>query len=85
MTQKIYNLNLKNLSSSKNFLIKNIFKVASQYVFNVFILFNTVSYLKLNSKLKIDTKLCTFENLEEMLKTWKNYEKMSGNPVNLQQ
>ena len=33
-----------------------------------FILFNTVSYLKLNFKLKIDPKMCTFKNLEKFLK-----------------
>ena len=52
-----------------------------QYLLNVYILFNTVSYLKLNFKLKIDPKMCTFKNLEEISKTWKNFEKTSGNPV----
>ena len=59
------------MSSSKKILVKNIYKVALQYLFNVFILFNTVFYLKLNFKLKIDPKMNTFKNLEEILKTWK--------------
>ena len=37
--------------------------------------FKTVSYLKLNLKLKIDLKMCTFKNLEEILKTWKKFGK----------
>ena len=36
-------------------------QVASQYVFNDIILFNKVSYLKPNFKLKIDPKLCTIK------------------------
>ena len=32
----------------------------------VVILLNIVFYLKLNFKLKIDTKMCTFKNLEEI-------------------
>ena len=65
-------------------LLKNIFKVAIQYLFNVFVLFNTVSYLKLSFKLKIDPKMFTFKILEEIWKTWKIFEKISGNPVNNQ-
>ena len=42
------------------FLFNNTFKVALQYLFNVFILINTVCYLKLKSKLKIDQKVCIF-------------------------
>ena len=69
------------MSSSKIFfLLKNIFKVALQYLFNVFILFNTILYLKLNFKLKIDPKMCTFKNLEETWKPEKKFEKTSGNP-----
>ena len=56
------------MSSSKIFLLKNTFKVALQYIFNIFKLFNTVSYLKLNFKPKIDPKMCTFKNLEKFLK-----------------
>ena len=80
MTQKIYHINENFLSSSKFFLLKNIFKVALHYLFNIFILFNTISYLRLNFKLKIDLKC-------ELLKTWKKFvkpgkffEKTSGNP-----
>ena len=65
------------------FSLTNTFEVALQYLFNVFILFNTVFYLKFNFKLKIDPKICTFKNLEEILKTWKNFEKTSGNPGNV--
>ena len=54
------------LSSSKILLVKNTFKVTLQYFFNVFILFNEVSYIEVNLKLKIDPKLCTFKNLEEI-------------------
>ena len=45
------------------------FKVALQYLFNVFILFNTV----FNFKLKIYPKMCTFKNLEEIQETWKKF------------
>ena len=50
------------------FLLQNTFEVALQYLFNVFIMFNTVFYL--NFKLEIDPKIFTFKNLEEILKTW---------------
>ena len=52
----------------KLFLLKNIFKRAFHYLYNVFILFNSVSYLRLNFKLKIDPKMCSFKNLEKILK-----------------
>ena len=74
MTQKIYHINKIFLSSAKIFLIK----VTSQYLFNVFILFITVSYIEIN--LKINPKMCTFKNLEEIWKTWKIFLKASGNP-----
>ena len=48
------------------------FKVALQYLFNVFILFNTGSYLKLSFKPKIDPKMCTF-------KTWNKFGKPRKN------
>ena len=50
------------------FLLKSIFEIALQYVFNVFMLFLTVFYLKLNFMLKLDPKSCNFENLEETYK-----------------
>ena len=59
------------MSSSNNLLLKNTFKVTLQYLFNVFILFNTVSYIEITLKLKIDPKMCTFNNLEEIWKIWK--------------
>ena len=46
----------------KLFLLKNIFKLALQYLFNVFMLFNTIFNLKL---LKIDQKMRIFKNLEK--------------------
>ena len=62
------------------FLLKITIKVTSHYLFNVFILFNTVSYIEIN--LKINPKMCTFKNLEEIWKTWKKIWKTSGNPAN---
>ena len=50
----------------KFFLLKNIFKVALQHLFNNFILLNTVFNLKLNFKLKVDPK-CV------LLKAWKKF------------
>ena len=49
-----------------------------QYLFNVFILFDTVFNPKL---LKINPIMHIFKNLEEIWKTCKKkFEKMSGNP-----
>ena len=48
MTQKIYHIDKIILSSSVFLKLKNRFKIALQYLFNVVILFNTVFYLKLN-------------------------------------
>ena len=70
LTQQLYHVNKIFLSSSNFFFIKNYFKVTPHYVFNVFILTNTVSYIKLNFKLKIDPKKRTFN-----LKTWKTFWK----------
>ena len=66
MTQKIYPIDEFFLSPSKFFFSKNIFKVALQYLFNVFILFNIV--FKLYFKLRKDPKIGTFKNLEKILK-----------------
>ena len=44
-------------------------------------LLNTVFYLKLNFKLKIDPKMCPLKKMEEILNKWKKIEKTSGNPV----
>ena len=76
---KNYHIEKYFLSSSNIFLLENTFKVALQYVFNVFKLLNTVSYLKLNFKLKIDSKMCNFKNLEEILKTLRKLPKKFGN------
>ena len=80
MTQKICHINKIFLSSSKNFLLKNTFKVTLQYLINIFILFNTVSYIEIRLKLKIDPKICTFKNRKKLRKPGKNFEKTSGNP-----
>ena len=45
------------LSSSNFFLLEKLSKVALQYLFNKFILFNTVSHIELNFKLKVYPKL----------------------------
>ena len=50
-------------------MLQNTIKVTLQYVFSVFMLFSTVSYIKLNFNLKVDSKMCTFINLEEIWKT----------------
>ena len=55
------------------FFLKNTFKVAQQYFFNIFILFYIGFNLQLNFKLKIDPKMRTFKNLEEIRKTWKKF------------
>ena len=44
------------MSSSKFLILKIKFKVTLQYYLNIFMLFNTVFYLKLSFKLKIDPK-----------------------------
>ena len=80
MTKKFIML-IKLLVIIKKFSLKNTFKVALQYLFKFFILINTVFNFKLNFRLKIDPKMCTFKNLEEILKTWKNFVIKSGNPV----
>ena len=60
---------------------KKTFKVTLQHLLNVFVLFNTVSFIEINLKLKIDPKMFTFKNLEEIWKTRKKFGKMSVNPV----
>ena len=44
------------------FVLKNTFKVSLQYLFNVFILLNTVSYIKIIFKLKVDPKVFTLKS-----------------------
>ena len=48
-----------------------------------FILFNTVSYIEINLKLKIDPKMCTFKTWKKFGKPGKSLEKTSGNPENI--
>ena len=50
------------------FLLKNTLKLALKYLFNVFVLLKTDSYINLNFKLKIDPKKCTFKDLEKIRK-----------------
>ena len=52
----------------KFFLLKTTFKLSFEFLFNVFILINTFSYLKINLKLIIDSKMRTFKNLEKLVK-----------------
>ena len=61
------------MSSSKNFLLENAFKVTLQYFLNF--LYYLTQLLTLNLKLKVDQKMCTLKNFEETRKTWKNFEK----------
>ena len=77
MTQKFKDF----LSSSKFFLLKNALKVTLLYLFNVFILFSIVAYIKLNLKLKVDSKMCTFKTWKKFGKSRKYFEKTSNNPV----
>ena len=51
-----------------------------KYLFNDFILCKTISYLKLNFKLKKDPKMDTFKNLKKVLKTWKKIAKNIWQP-----
>ena len=67
----MYHIKIIFIIIKKKSLIKNTLKVALQYLFSVFMLLNIVHYLELNLKLKIDPKMPTFKNLEEILKTWK--------------
>ena len=80
MTQKIYPIDNFFFVIIKIFFIKNIFKEALQYLFNAFILFNTVSYFKFNFKLEKDPKMRSFKNLEEICKTWKKFQKKEWQP-----
>ena len=65
----------------KTLLLRNTFKVALHYFFIVFIHFKTVSYLKSNFKLKIESKMFTFKTWKKFGKPRKIFGKMSGNPV----
>ena len=53
------------LSSSKIFY-KKTHLCNLKVSFKFFILFNIVSYIKLNFKLKIYPKMCTFKSLEDI-------------------
>ena len=58
----------------KLFLLKKTLKVALEYLFNVSILFNSVSYLKINFILKIDQKCGLF--LKQSRGNFENLEKI---------
>ena len=81
MTQKIYHVDKIFCHNQKKITLKNTFKVALQYLFNVFILSNIV--FKLNFKLKIGPKMFTFKNLEEIWKTLKIFGKNEWQPCYL--
>ena len=57
----------------KSFVIMKTFIYQKTYlnIYNIFVLLNAVSYLKLNFKLKIVPKMFAFINLEEIRKTLK--------------
>ena len=76
MTQKVYHYD-KIFCCHQNFFVKNTFKVAKQYLFNVFMLFNTVFYLKL---LKIDQKMRILKTRKKFEKPGKKFEKFKNNP-----
>ena len=59
----------------KFFFFKNTSKLAYQYLFNVFILFNIIFKLKENPKMR------AFKSLEKFRKPGKIKIKTSGNPV----
>ena len=80
---KIYPIDNFFLSSSK-IKKKNTFKKALQHLFIEFTLFNSVSYFKLEVKLKINSKMHTFKNLEEIWKSWKNFWKNKWQPCIMQ-
>ena len=65
------------MSSFKIFLLENTFQVVLHFFQCIYII-KTVFNLKIKFKLKIDQKWRTFKNLEEIRKTWKNFEKASG-------
>ena len=71
MTQKIYYEDNIFCHPQNFFFLKKILNVALQYLFNAFILFIIVFNLKLNFKLKIDPKMRTFKNLEDIWTPWK--------------
>ena len=65
----------------KYFFLKNTFKVALQYLFNVLYHFNLVFNLKLNFKLNIDPKMHTLKTWKKFLRPGNNLKKMSGSPA----
>ena len=68
------------LLSSNIFLYSKTDLKSLPCLFNVVIPFNSVFYLKLNFKLRIDPKTTTFKNLEEILKTWRKFAKNQWPP-----
>ena len=85
MTRKFYPIDnfFFSLTSLKFFLIKNTFQVTLHNFFNVFLLFNTVSSIKLNFKLKIDPKMFILKTLKKFEKYGLNFENRSGNPASI--
>ena len=68
MTQKNYHVDKTFCHHQKIFFLQNAYKVALQRLFNNFILFNISFNLKFSFKLKIDPKMRTFKNMEEIWK-----------------
>ena len=60
---------MKSFCHHQKLFIKNTFKVALQYAFNVVLLLNPVFNLKLNTKQKKDLKRELSKNLEVIQKT----------------
>ena len=77
MTQKVYQIKKIFCGHHKTFLLKKSFKVTLQYLINVFIIFNTVSYIKLIFK----KKPILLKTLKKFGKLGINLEKSSDNPV----
>ena len=75
MTQKFYPMDKFFLSSSNFFLLKNTFKETLHDLFKIFILFNTVSHIKLNFKLKLTQKCVLLKTLKKLGKPGKNFWK----------
>ena len=61
---------------TKNFFIEKHIQSSFTVLFQCFYTDYAASYFKLNFKLKIDPKICTFKNLEEILKTLKKYQNL---------
>ena len=57
----------------KSFFIEKHIQIYFTVSFQYFKIFDTYSCFKFSFKLKIDQKMQNFKNLEDVLKTWKNF------------